>query len=81
VAEHLGEHLGTTNSIESVNSRVGRYVSKVKRWKNGDMIARWIAVSLVELQPRLLRLYHYRKLPLFKKAIINALENQNKIAI
>jgi putative transposase len=81
VAEHLGEHLGTTNSIESVNARVGRYVSKIKRWKNGDMIARWIAASLVELQPRLKRLYHYKKLPLLKKAILNELENQNKVAV
>lgn len=81
VAAELGEHLSTTNSIESVNSQIARYVRKVKRWKNGDMIARWISVSLVEIQPRLKRLYHYRKLPLLRKALIIALQNQNKIAV
>lgn len=81
VAEELGEHLGTTNSIESVNSQIARYVRKVKRWKNGDMIARWISVSLVEIQPRLKKLYHYRKLPLLRKALIIALQTENKIAV
>ena len=81
VAAEPGQHLSTTNSIESVNSQIARYVRKVKRWKNGDMIARWISVSLVEIQPRLKRLYHYRKLPLLRKALIIALQNQNKIAV
>lgn len=79
LAAELGEHLGTTNTIESVNSQIARYIRKVKRWNNGDMIARWIAVSLVEIQPRLKRLYHYKKLPLLKKAMIEALQNQNRM--
>lgn len=81
LAAELGEHLSTTNSIESVNSQIARYVRKVKRWKNGDMIARWISVSLVEIQPRLKRLFHYRKLPLLRKALIIALQNENRIAV
>ena len=80
VAEQLGEHLGTTNSIESVNAQIAKYVRKVKRWKNGDMIARWIAVSVVELQPRLKRIYNYKKLPLLRKAIIDEFQKQNKLA-
>jgi putative transposase len=81
VAAELGRHLGTTNSIESVNSQMAKYTRKIKRWKNGDMIARWVAVSLVEVQPRLKRLYRYKKLPLLRSAIIRELLSQNNIAV
>jgi len=40
LSEKLGFSLGTTNCIESLNSQLGRYISKVKQWKTSDQIFR-----------------------------------------
>jgi transposase-like protein len=38
--------LRTTNPIENLNGLIGHYTRNVKRWRDGQMVLRWIATSL-----------------------------------
>ena len=42
--------LSTTNAIENVNNGMRRITRRVKRWRGGSMILRWIGAALQELQ-------------------------------
>jgi putative transposase len=76
----LGQSFSTTNCIENVNSLLVKYTRKVKRWRNGDMIARWIAVSLDRIEPKLKRVNNYRKLKQLRNAIIEEIAKKQKKA-
>jgi putative transposase len=55
--------LRTTNPIENLNGSIARYVRNVKRWKNGQMIERWVASALQDAQDRFRRLLGFRDMP------------------
>ena len=38
--------LRTTNPIENLNARVAHHTRNVKRWRDGQMVLRWIAAAL-----------------------------------
>jgi len=81
LAVEFGKSLTTTNSIENVNSKLARYLRKIKHWKNPDMLSRWIAMALIETETRLRRIHNYKKLHLLRKAIKAELKlNQSKVA-
>lgn len=40
--------LRSTNAIENLNGLVGRFVRNVRRWRDGQMLVRWIAAGLQE---------------------------------
>ena len=40
--------LRTTNPIENLNGRIAHNTRNVKRWRDGEMVLRWIATSLNE---------------------------------
>lgn len=48
--DDLERALSTTNAIENVNNGLRRITSRVKRWRGGSMILRWIGAALQELQ-------------------------------
>jgi transposase-like protein len=48
VDEALYKTLRTTNPIENLNGLIGQYSRNVKRWRDGQMVLRWIASSLNE---------------------------------
>lgn len=48
VDEALYRTLRTTNPIENLNGSIAHHTRNVKRWKDGQMVLRWIAVSLHE---------------------------------
>jgi len=62
----LGKSLSSTNCIESVMSQLGQYTDKVDRWRGGTHIQRWAASGLLELEPRLHKLYGHRNLNLLR---------------
>ena len=62
----LGKSLSSTNCIESVMSQLGQYTDKVDRWRGGTHIQRWAASGLLELEPRLHKVYGYRHLNLLR---------------
>ena len=66
VSAELGKSLSSTNCIESVMSQLGQYTDKVDRWRGGEHIQRWTAAGLLELEPRLHKVYGYRHLNLLR---------------
>jgi transposase-like protein len=61
--------LVTTNAIESLNSQIGKYLRKVKRWQNSDMIYRWMATALLESEQKFRKVGKAKHLPQLRKAI------------
>lgn len=70
----LGRSLKTTNCIESVLSRVEERCAKVDHWRNSGQKHRWLAASLLDIEPRLKRIKGYRHLPKLREAIQRELE-------
>ena len=56
----LERTLRTTNIIENLMGNVEGYTRRVKRWRGGQMIQRWVASALVEAEPRFRRVRGYR---------------------
>jgi transposase-like protein len=55
----LAKNLSTTNCIEGVMSQLGSYTDKVDRWHNSNQILRWTGMSLMDIEPRLHRIYGF----------------------
>jgi len=77
----LGKSLNTTNSIENVNSKLASYLRKIKYWKTPDMLARWVAMGLIESELRMRKINNYQKLYLLRDALKKELKlTQTKVA-
>jgi len=76
----FGHSFSTTNCIENINSLLTKYTRKVKRWRNGDMIARWIAVALDLIEPKLKRVNNYRRLNQLRLAITEEIYRKQRKA-
>ena len=48
IEEALYRTFRTTNPIENLNGRIAHYTRNVKRWRDGEMVLRWIAHALNE---------------------------------
>jgi len=66
LSAELRKSFSSTNCIESVMSQLGQYTDKVDRWRGGEHIQRWTAAGLLELEPRLHKVYGYRHLNLLR---------------
>ena len=69
LADRLGTSLSTTNGLESILALVEQRVGKVDRWTTSDQKQRWLATTLLEIEPRLRRLRGYRALPQLRVAL------------
>lgn len=69
LTDRLGTSLSTTNGLESILALVEQRVGKVDRWTTSDQKHRWLATSLLEIEPRLHRLRGYRALPQLRVAL------------
>jgi len=74
----LGRSLSTTNCIENVNSKLGGYLRKIKYWKTPDMLARWVAMGMIEIESRMRKINNYEKLYLLRKALKSELKLKDK---
>jgi hypothetical protein len=74
VFPQLGLSLKTTNCLESLNSLVAQRVGKVDRWRTSDQKQRWLAASLLDIEPRLRRIKGFRALPLLRQALRTAVQ-------
>lgn len=54
--EKLGRSLKTTNTIESVMTLIGQRTDKVDYWRNSNQKQRWLATTLLDIEPRLNRI-------------------------
>lgn len=65
----LERTLSTTNSIENVNSNIRRTLRRIKRWRDGSMIKRWVAVALMEAERGFRRLRGFKGMPVLVAAV------------
>ena len=68
--DYFDRSFTTANCIESLNSQLTKYIRKVKRWMNSDHRYRWVVLGLMEAENKMRRVQNYKKLELFKDAII-----------
>ena len=76
----LGRSLKTTNCLESVNALVEERCAKVDHWKNSSQRHRWLATSLLEIEPRLRKLMGYRHLSKLREALKQELKIEDKMS-
>jgi putative transposase len=76
--KELGKSFKTTNVIESIQARIGQFTDKVDYWKTSDQKHRWIAASLLDIEPRLNKVSGMRYLPLLRSAIKRELKIEEK---
>ena len=60
--KELGESFKTTNCLENLNSLVGQRTDKVDCWKNAEQKHRWLATTLLDIEPRLRKVRGHRQL-------------------
>ena len=63
VTGELARCLATTNVIESPNSVVRRVSGRVTRYRNADMVMRWVAAGFLEAEKAFRRLRGYKSIP------------------
>ena len=68
--ESLRRSLSSTNIIESVFSGVEQHCARVKRWRAGDHLQRWVASALLKVESRFRRIRGYKEMP----ALLSALD-------
>ncbi len=54
--------LRSTNPIENLNGSVARHTRNVKRWRNGLMVQRWVAMALGEAEKKFRRVRGFREM-------------------
>lgn len=58
----LARTLATTNAIENVVGSARAFSKRVKRWRGGTMIVRWVATALIEAEKRFHRVRDHKGL-------------------
>ena len=75
----LGRSLKTTNGIESIHAAIERRCGKVTHWKNSSQRQRWLAASLLDLEPRLNRICGWEQLSKLREALKRELNLHTEI--
>jgi putative transposase len=58
--------LGSTNIIENPNSTARRKTNRVCRWRDGEMVKRWVAAAFLDAEKNFRRILGYRDLWMLK---------------
>lgn len=69
VRDALWKSLRSTNAIESVNEKIATYARRVKRWRGGKMILRWVGAAVLEAQMGFRRVKGYREMGVLVEAL------------
>jgi transposase-like protein len=75
----LERTLSTTNPIENLNGTIRRVSRRVKRWRNGKMVKRWVAAGVLEAQRGFRRLRGYKSIPVLIAALLKTTEQIDRI--
>ena len=67
--QELGRSFKTTNCIENLNALIGQRTDKVDCWRNADQKHRWLATTLLDIEPRLRKVSGYQHLPRLRAAL------------
>ena len=81
VFRSVGQSLKTTNVLESINARVASRTDKVDRWRNSEQKHRWLATTLLDLEPRLNRIKGHAALPALQQALRRAVSAHRHEAV
>jgi putative transposase len=65
----LTRTLATTNPLENVNNQLRRITRRVKRWRDGSMVVRWIAAALGDVAKGFRKLRGYKGMPALVAAL------------
>ena len=76
--EELGQSFKTTNCLENLNSLVGQRTDKIDYWRNSEQKHRWLATTVLEIEPRLRKVRGHRHLPRLRAALQSALKIRRK---
>ena len=63
IAGALYRTLRTTNPIENLNGLIADYTHNVKRWRDGQMVLRWVASALSDARDRFRALRGFHDMP------------------
>jgi putative transposase len=61
--------LCSTNCIESANSVARQTIGRVKNWKNGTQVIRWLTAGFLQAEKGFIRIKGYRQIPFLINAI------------
>jgi putative transposase len=79
--KELGRSFKTTNCIENVNALIGQRTDKVDCWRNADQKHRWLATTLLDIEPRLRKVSGYEHLRRLRAALeVHAKGTLEKVA-
>ncbi|MBU0618426.1 MAG: transposase [Planctomycetes bacterium] len=67
--KELGRSFKTTNCIENLNALIGQRTDKVDCWRNADQKHRWLATTLLDIEPRLRKVCGHEALPRLRAAL------------
>jgi transposase-like protein len=67
--KELGRSFKTTNCIENLNALIGQRTDKVDYWRNADQKHRWLATTLLDIEPRLRKVSGHAHLPRLRAAL------------
>ena len=67
--KELGTSFKTTNCIENLNAQIEGRTGKVDAWKNSEQKHRWLATTLLDIEPRMRRVRGYRYLGQLRSAL------------
>jgi len=76
--EELGKSLKTTNCIENLNSQLGKYIGRVKRWMDSDQRQRWVAMAMLEIEAKMRRIDHPEHLALLREALQQSIQQKQQ---
>jgi transposase-like protein len=75
----LERTLSTTNPIENLNSRIRTVTRNVKRWRDGQMIRRWVGAAIAEAQGSFRKLRGHKGMPVLIAALAAHAEQTTRI--
>jgi transposase-like protein len=67
--KELGRSFKTTNCLENLNALVAQRTDKVDCWRNSDQKQRWLATTLLDIEPRLRLVCGYQQMIRLRMAL------------
>ena len=77
--EALYRTLSTTNPIENLNGLIARFTANVTRWRDGQMLLRWIGAALTDASGRFRAVRSYCDMKRLVNALVKRAEGTSAI--
>lgn len=77
--EKIGDSFKTTNCIENVNKQLATHTDRVDRWQNSNQRQRWVATTLMLIEPRLNKVRGHRHMLELREAMVRYFEMKTEV--